>query len=133
MLDRALEDTLPYLLALLGISDPTASLQQMDPQLRRRRTFEAIKRLLLRESLNQPLIFVFEDLQWLDSETQAFLDVLSDSVATARILLLINYRPEYQHNWGGKTYYTQLRLDPLSTEEAEKLLISLLGDGTGPQ
>src|SRR5437867_3475252 len=131
MLDRALEDTLPYLLALLGISDPTASLQQMDPQLRRRRTFEAIKRLLLRESLNQPLLLLFEDLQWLDSETQAFLDVLSDSVVTARVLLLVNYRPEYQHSWGGKTYYTQLRLDPLGKEEAEELLTALLGGGAG--
>ena len=54
MLDRSLEDTLPYLFTLLGIEDPTASLQQMDPQIRRRRTFDALKRLLLRESLNQP-------------------------------------------------------------------------------
>src|SRR5437867_9885833 len=131
MLDRALEDSLPYLFALLGISDPTASLQQMDPQLRRRRTFEAIKRLLLRESLNQPLLLLFEDLQWLDSETQAFLDMLSDSVVTARVLLLVNYRPEYQHSWGGKTYYTQLRLDPLGKEEAEELLTALLGGGAG--
>ena len=53
-LDRRLEDTLPYLLALLGVAEPTATLAQMDPQMRRRRTFEALKRLLLRESLNQP-------------------------------------------------------------------------------
>src|SRR6266516_3027933 len=55
MLDRSLEDTLPYVFALLWITDPTSSLDQMDPQIRRRRTFEAIKRLLVRESLNQPL------------------------------------------------------------------------------
>ena len=54
-LDRSLEDTLPYLFALLGIEDQPSSLQQMDPQIRRRRTFEALKRLFLRESLNQPL------------------------------------------------------------------------------
>ncbi|MBI3989158.1 MAG: AAA family ATPase, partial [candidate division NC10 bacterium] len=133
ILDRALEDTLPYLLALLGIAEPTASLQQMDPQIKRRRTFEALKRLLLRESLNQPLLVIFEDLHWLDNETQAFLSVLSESVATARILLLVNYRPEYQHPWGGKTYYTQLRLDPLGREEADELLTALLGDGAGLQ
>ncbi len=72
-LDRSLEDTLPYLFALLGIAEPASSLQQMDPQIRRQRTFEAIKRLLVRESLNQPLILIFEDLHWLNSETQAFL------------------------------------------------------------
>ena len=68
----------------------------MDPQIRRRRTFEALKRLFLRESLNQPLILIFEDLHWIDSETQGFLDTLSESVASAKVLLLVNYRPEYR-------------------------------------
>ena len=58
-----------------------------------RRTFEALKKLFLRESLNQPLILIFEDLHWIDSETQGFLDVLSESVASAKLLLLTNYRP----------------------------------------
>src|SRR5262249_14073862 len=107
-LDRGLEDILPYLFFLLGIAEPTSPLQQMDPQIRRQRILEAVKRLLVRESLNQPLIVIFEDLHWLDAETQAFLLVLSESIATARVLLLVNYRPEYQHSWGGKTYYTQL-------------------------
>jgi class 3 adenylate cyclase/predicted ATPase len=133
MLDRALENTLPYLFSLLGVEEPSSSLQQMDPQVKRRRTFEAIKRLLVRESLNQPLILIFEDLQWLDSETEAFLIFLSESLATAQILLLVNYRPEYRHEWGSKTYYTQLRLDPLGGAEAQELLTALLGDGSGLQ
>ncbi|MBI3301053.1 MAG: AAA family ATPase, partial [Deltaproteobacteria bacterium] len=131
MLDRSLEDTLPYLFALLGIAEPTSSLQQMDPQIRKRRTLEAIKRLLVRESLNQPLLLIFEDLHWLDAETQAFLILLSESVATARMLLLVNYRPEYRHEWGSKTYYTQLRLDPLGQAEAEEMLAVLLGEPGG--
>ena len=122
MLDRSLEDTLPYLFALLGIEEPPSPLQQMDPQIRRRRTFEALKKLFLRESLNQPLILIFEDLHWIDGETQGFLDVLSESVATAKILLLVNYRPEYRHEWGQKTYYTQLRLAPFGKAEAEEFL-----------
>src|SRR5712692_6706199 len=128
MLDRSLEDTLPYLFFLLGLAEPSSPLHQMDPQIRKRRTLEAIKRLLIRESLNQPLIVIFEDLHWLDAETQAFLTLLSESVATARILLLVNYRPEYRHEWGNKTYYTQLRLDPLGRAEAEEMLTILLGD-----
>ena len=86
-LDRSLEDTLPYLFALLGIEEQPSPLQQMDAQIRRRRTFEALKKLFLRESLNQPLILIFEDLHWIDSETQGFLDTLSESVASARLLL----------------------------------------------
>jgi class 3 adenylate cyclase/tetratricopeptide (TPR) repeat protein len=130
-LDRSLEDTLPYLLALLGDGEATAQLAQMDPPLRRRRTFEAITRVLLRESLHQPLLLLIEDLHWLDSETEAWLQLLSERVPTAPILLLVNYRPEYQHAWGSRTYYTQLRLDALGREEADELLTALLGADVG--
>ncbi len=111
---------------LLGIEDQPSTFAQMDPQIRRRRTFEALKKLFLRESLNQPLILIFEDLHWIDNETQGFLDVLSESVASARILLLVNYRPEYRQEWGQKTYYTQLRLAPFGKAEAEEFLDVLL-------
>jgi predicted ATPase len=130
-LDRSLEDTLPYLFALLGIEEPPSPLQQMDLQIRRQRMFDALKKLLLRESLNQPLVLIFEDLHWIDSETQGFLDVLSESVASAHILLLVNYRPEYRQEWGHKTYYTQLRLAPFGQAEAEEFLTALLGDEGG--
>jgi tetratricopeptide (TPR) repeat protein len=90
---------------------------------------EAIKRILVRESLSQPLIVEFEDLHWIDSESQALLDLLVDGVASARIVLLVNYRPEYHHQWGNKTYYTQLRLDPLGRENANEMLSSLLVSG----
>jgi class 3 adenylate cyclase/predicted ATPase len=127
-LDRSLEDTLPYLFVLLSIEEQLSPLQQMDPQIRRQRTFEALKKLFLRESLNQPLILIFEDLHWIDNETQGFLDTFSEGVASAKILLLVNYRPEYRHEWGQKTYYTQLRLAPLGRAEAEELLTFLLGN-----
>ncbi len=130
-LDRTLEETLPYLFYLLGIAEPSSPLQQMDPQIRRKRTLEAIKRVLIRESLNQPLILIFEDLHWLDNETQAFLSLLSESIASAKILLLVNYRPEYRHEWGSKTYYTQLRLDPLSQADAEEMLTALIAEKVG--
>jgi len=128
-LDRTLEDTLPYVFALLGIPDPTSALPQMDAQVRRRHTFESIKRILVRETVDQPLTLICEDLHWFDAESQAFLDLLAESVATARLLLLVNYRPEHHHGWGSKTYYTQLRLDPLGKAEAGELLAALLGAG----
>jgi class 3 adenylate cyclase/tetratricopeptide (TPR) repeat protein len=125
-LDRSLEDTIPYLFGLLGIAEGDDPLAQLDPQLKRRRILEAVKRILARESLNQPLIVEFEDLHWIDSETQALLNLIVDGLATARILLLVNYRPEYRHQWGNKTYYTQLRLDPLGKQSAEEMLTALL-------
>jgi tetratricopeptide (TPR) repeat protein len=99
----------------------------MDPQVRKRRTLDAVKRILLRESLNQPLMLVFEDLHWIDEETQALFDLLADSIGTARILILANYRAGYTHRWGAKSYYTQLRLDPLGKESAGDMLDALLG------
>jgi predicted ATPase len=112
-LDPALVETLPYILSPLGIADAGASLAMMDAQIRRRRTLEAVKRIIIRESLKQPLVVIFEDLHWIDAETQELLDLLVDSVTSARILMLVNYRPEYHHAWGNRTCYTQLRLDPL--------------------
>jgi len=151
ILDPSLEVTRPYLFTLLGIvegdehhrrweqtfdrldeylhrlqkKDPLA---QMDAQIRRRRTLDAIKRILLRESLNQPLMLIFEDLHWIDEETQALLDLLADSIGTSQLLMLVNYRPEYSHAWTNKTYYTQVRLDPLGRESAERMLSALIGD-----
>jgi class 3 adenylate cyclase/tetratricopeptide (TPR) repeat protein len=127
-LDEALQDTLPALLALLEALPADSPFRALDPTQRRQRTLDGLKRVLLRESQVQPLLLVFEDLHWIDSETQALLDSLVESLPTARLLLLVNYRPEYQHGWGSKTYYTQLRLDPLPPASAEEFLLALLGD-----
>jgi class 3 adenylate cyclase/tetratricopeptide (TPR) repeat protein len=127
-LDPALQDAVPALLSLLDTLPDDSPFLKLDPPQRRQRTLDALKRVLLRESQVQPLLLVFEDLHWIDSETQALLDSLVESLPTARLSLLVNYRPEYQHGWGSKTYYTQLRLDPLPPVSADELLQVLLGD-----
>jgi class 3 adenylate cyclase/tetratricopeptide (TPR) repeat protein len=127
-LDETLQDTIPALLGLLDALPVDSSFFKFDPPQRRQRTLDALKRVLLRESRVQPVLLVFEDLHWIDTETQALLDSLVESLPTARLLLLVNYRPEYQHSWGSKTYYTQLRLDPLPPANAEEFLQVLLGD-----
>jgi class 3 adenylate cyclase/tetratricopeptide (TPR) repeat protein len=126
-LDPALQDTVPALLSLLDALPEDSPFVQLDPPQRRQRTLDALKRVFLREGQEQPLLLVFEDLHWIDSETEALLNSLVESLPTARLLLLVNYRPEYQHGWGSKTYYTQLRLDPLAPASAEALLQGLLG------
>jgi class 3 adenylate cyclase/tetratricopeptide (TPR) repeat protein len=129
-LDATLQDTVPAVLALLEALPTDSPFLALDPLQRRRRMLEALKRVLLRESQVQPLLLVFEDLHWIDAETQAVLDMLVESLPTARVLLLVNYRPEYQHGWGSKTSYTQLRLDPLPAASADSLLQALLGADT---
>ena len=125
-LDRQLEPSLPALLSLLDVPVEDVA-WGLDPSQRRQRTLDGVKRLLLRESQVQPLLVLFEDLHWIDTETQAWLDSMVEALPTARLLLLVNYRPEYQHGWGSKTYYRQLRVDPLPAESADDLLGGLLG------
>jgi class 3 adenylate cyclase/tetratricopeptide (TPR) repeat protein len=126
-LDPGLIEWLSPLLALLGVETGDVAWDALDPSLRRHRTLEAIRRLLLREAQVQPLLLVVEDLHWIDAETQAILDAIVDSLPAARLLLLVNYRPEYELAWGRKTYCSQLRLNPLSGEGADELLDALLG------
>jgi class 3 adenylate cyclase/tetratricopeptide (TPR) repeat protein len=130
-LDRALEPTLPAFLALLDVPVDDTAWQALDPRQRRQLTLDAVKRLMLREAREQPLLLIFEDLHWIDSETQAVLDGLVESLGSVRLLLLVNYRPEYQHGWGSKTYYSQLRLDTLPAVSAGELLDTLLGNDPG--
>jgi tetratricopeptide (TPR) repeat protein len=127
-LDESLRATLPALLSLFDVPVDDARWQSLDPAQRRHQTLDAVKRLLLRESQAQPLLMVFEDLHWIDAETQALLDTLVESLPGAHLLLLVNYRPEYEHAWGRKTYYRGLRLDPLPPTSAEELLRALLGE-----
>jgi predicted ATPase len=126
-LDETLQETAPALLALLDALPADSPFLALDPPQRRQRTLDGLKRVLVRESQVQPLLLAFEDLHWIDTETQVLLDGLVESLPTARLLLLVNYRPEYQHGWGSKTYYRQLRLDPLPPASADAFLQALLG------
>jgi tetratricopeptide (TPR) repeat protein len=130
-LDSRLVPLAPPLLALLHVPVEDKDWQALDPSRRRQRTLESIKMLLLRQSQEQPLVLVFEDLHWIDSESQAVLDSLVESLPAARILLLVNYRPEYRHGWSGKGHYRQIHIRPLGPESAEELLGALLGDASG--
>jgi predicted ATPase len=118
----------PPLLALPDVLPPGSPFLTLDSPQRRQRTLAALRRVLLRESQVRLLLLVCEDLQWIGSETQALLDSLIDSLPTAHVLLLVNYRPEYEDGWGSKIFYTQLRLDSLPLASADELLQAPLGD-----
>src|SRR5438477_3686471 len=128
-LDETLKDVVPPVLWLLDALPAEDGFWGLEPPQSRQLTLDAVKRLLLCESQVQPLVLVLEDLHWIDSETQALLDNLVESLPAAPVLLLVNYRPEFSHGWGGKTYYRQLRIDPLPPESAKELLHALVGDG----
>src|SRR5574341_423015 len=126
-LDEGLRPALPALQSLLDLPTEDVAWKSLGADQQRQRVLDAVKRLLLRESQVQPLLLVCEDLHWIDADTQVLLESLVESLPSHRILLLVNYRPEYRHSWGSKTYYGQIRLDPLRPETAETLLEVLLG------
>ena len=126
-LDPSLGTAPAPILALLELPVEDAAWTALDPPQRRQRTLDALRQLLLQVARQRPLVLVVEDLQWVDAETQALLDALVDGMAAAPLALLVNYRPEYAHRWSGKSYYMQLRLDPLPAGEAGALLAALLG------
>jgi predicted ATPase/class 3 adenylate cyclase len=127
VLDSALADAAPYLWNLLAIQEEPDPLDQMAPQFKHQRTMDAIKRIIVRESLDQPVVMIFEDLHWIDVETQALLDLVAESIASARALMLVNYRPEYRHEWSNKSNYSELRLETLTDQAAREMLTTLLG------
>ncbi len=127
-LDEGLEPTLPAILALLDIPIDDAGWHALDPIQRRRRNLDAVRGLLLREARKQPVLLIFEDLHWVDNETQALLDALAGALGSARLLLLVTYRPGYEHVWGSRANYRQIRLSALPTHDTRNLLEVLLGN-----
>jgi len=131
MLDITMKPALSPVLALFDIPVEDPEWSVLNQSERHRRTLDAVKGLFILESQTQPIVLVFEDLHWVDRETQDFLDGLVESLPTSRILVLTNYRPEYRHEWGGRSYYTQTRIDPLGSESAADLVGGLLGNDPG--
>ena len=127
-LDPSLQDVVPAVLWLLDVPVADPGWAGLDPEQRRQATLDGVRRILVWQSRVRPLLLVFENLHWIDAETQTFLNRLVDGLRGTRILLLVNYRPEYTHGWASKTYYAQVRLDPLAPASAEELLHTLLGD-----
>ena len=127
-LDKRLATAVPALQSVLDASVADREWQDLDPQIRRRRIIDSIKSLCLALANRQPTVLVFEDLHWIDTESQAVLDALVDAIATAPITIVVTYRPEYRHDWMNKSYYARVRLNPLDQEPAALLLDNLIGN-----
>jgi tetratricopeptide (TPR) repeat protein len=121
----------PALLDLLGALPPDDAFRAVEPAMRRQRMHDGLRQVFVAASAVHPLCLVIEDLQWADSATQEVLDRLVNGIAAARVLLLVNYRPEYQHPWGLKSHHTQIRLDALPPDSAGEMLDALVGVDPG--
>jgi len=128
-IDARLRGILPPLHEILSLSVEDEDYLKLDLQKKRELTFEAIRDLLIRESQERPVVIVIEDLHWIDRTSEDFLSYLIGWLAGARILLVLIYRPEYTHQWGSKSYYSQVRVDQLSTGTSAELVKSILEEG----
>jgi len=128
-LDEKLHGVLPPLYGLLSLDAEDAAYHSLEPRLKRERTFETIRDLLICESQKHPLIIVVDDLHWIDKTSEEFLDYLIGRLTGARILLLLLYRPEYTHPWGSKSYYNRVGLSQLTSKSSTELIRSILQVG----
>ena len=119
--------TIAPLLALLDVPVDDDHWHGLDPLQKRELTLDTITGMLVRDSATRPLVLIVEDLHWIDAETEALLDALVDRLANSRVLLVITYRPEYRHDWSGKSSYRKIPLDPLTVPLVEELLGTLVG------
>lgn len=126
-LDERLRPTINPLLSVLDVPVTDEAWVQSDPARRRNLIVDAFKALAHREAQEQPVILVFEDLHWADQETLSLLDGLVESLPAGRLLLLVNYRPEFTERWQSKSHFARIRLQALPPQSAQALLDDLLG------
>jgi len=128
-LDKKLEGIVAPILELLSVKTDDEEFSKLDPQLKREKTFEALRDLFIRQSQEKLLILAVEDLHWIDNTTEEFLNFLIDWLANTNIMLILLYRPEYTHQWGSKSYYTKVGLDQLGKESSTELVKAMLDQG----
>ncbi|MDX2315485.1 MAG: adenylate/guanylate cyclase domain-containing protein [Gammaproteobacteria bacterium] len=118
---------LPVTQVLMDLPASDPSWIKLNPQQQAIRIIDGAKNLLLKAAESQPMVLIFEDLHWVDSGSQKVLNALVDAMAAHPLLLVVSYRPEYQHEWTGKSYYTRTRVDPLADTACHEMLDALLG------
>ncbi len=120
------EEGAPYLLHLLGLKEGTERIDALTAEAIKGRIFETLQQISLRGSRRRPLIFVVEDLHWIDKTSEEYFTSLVESLAGTSILLLTTYRPGYRPPWIEKSYASQLALRPLSLADSLSLLHSVV-------
>ena len=125
----AVTTMLPPLQEFLALEVDDKEFLQLEAKCKRKRTFEAIRDLLLGGTQDMPFVVVIEDLHWIDKTSEDFLDYLIRWVPTTHILLILLYRPDYSHQWGSKSYYTAVSVDELSAPATAELVKAILQGG----
>jgi len=125
--DAGLQRDLPLLFEFMGVPDPKRPAPPLEPDDRQRRLLALLGQLLQARSREEAGVYLVEDLHWIDRASEDFVERMVEAIAGSRSLVLVNFRPEYEVPWGGKSYYRQLPLLPLGPDSMRELLAHLLG------
>jgi class 3 adenylate cyclase/tetratricopeptide (TPR) repeat protein len=128
-----LDAQIPYVRHLLSVDPGDPAITAMDPAARRKRLFDAVRALSLRGARLRPIVFVFEDLHWVDTSTEEYLGTLLDSVASVPIMLVLTFRLGYTPPFGVRSFQTTLTLTSLSEAEAMTMAGRVLGTEDFPR
>jgi class 3 adenylate cyclase len=127
LLDERLRESLPVLFDFMGVPDPENPAPRIDPEAFQRQMFDILRRVMQARGQRETQVILLEDLHWFDSGSAAYLEPLIDATAGTRAVMLVNFRPEYQAPWMGKSFYHQLPLAPLGPDAIRELVDALLG------
>ena len=94
----------------------------LSPEAIKARTFETLQRMARQGSHHRPIVFVVEDLHWMDPSTLEFLSLLIDQVPMAQLLLVLTCRPAFHLPWGFRAHLIPITLDRLSPSQAHILV-----------
>ncbi len=124
-----LQEHLPLLASLLSLSPPADRYPplQMSPQQQRQRTLDMLLALTLARAKQQPVLFIVEDLHWIDPSTLEWLGLLIDQGPTARILTLMTCRPTFQAPWSGRAHVTSLTINRLLPQQVAQMARTIGG------
>jgi class 3 adenylate cyclase/tetratricopeptide (TPR) repeat protein len=122
-----LEPQIPFVRYLLAVDPGDPAVTGMDAARRRKHSFDAVLAMSLRGAARRPLVFVFEDLHWVDTSTEEYLAALIDSIAATRVLILATHRLGYSPPFGTRSFATRLTLSPLSEVDALAMAGRVLG------
>jgi len=125
-LDMNVEESAPYLFELVGLREGTERLAQLTPEAIRRRTLEILRQMFLGSSTPRPVVLVIEDVHWVDKASEEVLASVAAGLPGARVLFLSTYRPGFRPPWMDRSFATQMALSPLSPEDSQTMLRSVL-------
>jgi class 3 adenylate cyclase/tetratricopeptide (TPR) repeat protein len=128
-LDEELTQSLAAFRHFFSIPTEDPQWEALEPREKQLKIFEAIRNVFIRLSQETPLIFVVDDLQWIDRTSEEFISYFIEWIANTPILLLLLYRPEYHHPWASRSIYRQIGIYPLSEDESRQFIHGLLNDG----